>query len=258
MKRSSILLYSVINYALGVAALACLVVFLFNFYPPVSIDSGTAGHPVTAVAVNLLLIALFGLQHSVMARPGFKARLTRIIPPPAERSTFMLATAVVVFVLCLSWQPLPAVIWQAESGVAYSALLLGGLSGWALVLYATFLINHFDLFGLRQAWLYFTGQVYTPVPFKMIALYRYMRHPIMTGVFVGIWITPTMTLGHLLFAVGMSVYIVIGVYHEENDLVGSLGRQYLDYMQATAKFIPGYRRAHGAQAGGLKRGGTGV
>ncbi len=258
MKRSSILFYSVINYAFGVAALVCLIVFLFNFYPPVAIDLGTAGHPVVAVAVNLALIALFGLQHSVMARPRFKAGLTRVIPAPAERSTFMLATAVVVLSLCLLWRPLPAVIWQAESAVVYNALLLTGLSGWALVLYATFLINHFDLFGLRQAWLYFTGQAYTPVPFKTAALYRYVRHPIMTGVFIGIWVTPMMTVGHLLFAIGMSVYIFIGVYHEEKDLVDSIGRQYLDYMRSTARFIPGYRRARDTRESNLGRGEAGA
>ncbi len=245
MKRISLLLYSFTNYAFGVAALVYLVAFLFNRYAPITIDSGETINPAIAVVINLFLIALFGLQHSIMARPKFKRWLTQLVPKAAERSTYMLATAIVVFALCLLWQPLPAVIWQADNKVAYNILLAIGLSGWALVLYATFLINHFDLFGLRQAWIHFTGKDYTPLPFKTIALYKYIRHPIMTGVFIGIWFTPSMTVGHLLFAVGMSAYIMIGVYYEEKDLINDLGKKYFDYMQTTSKFLPKFRRQPG-------------
>ncbi|MGD8311867.1 MAG: isoprenylcysteine carboxylmethyltransferase family protein, partial [Gammaproteobacteria bacterium] len=202
MKRLGVLFYSLVNYTLGVAALVYLIAFLFNLYVPKTIDSGEPGNVVVAIILDVGLIALFGLQHSVMARPKFKAWLTRYVPPAAERGTFMLATAVVVFALCLLWQPLPAVIWQVENPAAYNMLLGIGLAGWGLVLYASFLINHFDLFGLRQAWLYFAGREYTHLPFKTVALYRYIRHPIMTGVFIGMWFTPVMTGGHLLFAAG--------------------------------------------------------
>lgn len=240
MKRFTIMFYSIANYAFGVAAMVYLIAFLFNLYVPKTIDSGEPGNAVVALVINLGLIALFGLQHSVMARPKFKAWLTRIIPQPAERSTFMLATAIVVFALCLLWQPMPAVIWQATGDTAYKVMLAIGLAGWGLVLFSTYLIDHFDLFGLRQAWLYLVGREYSHLPFKTIALYKYIRHPIMTGIFIGIWFTPVMTVGHLLFAVGMSAYILIGVYHEEKDLVSAFGGKYREYIRSTGRFLPSF------------------
>jgi methanethiol S-methyltransferase len=245
MKRLSIMFYSIINYTLGVAALNYLIAFLFNLVVPSTIDSNTlfatTDNTVIALAINLGLITMFGIQHSVMARPRFKSWLTRFIPEAAERSTYMIATALVVFTLCLLWQPLPAVLWQAESDIAYYALLAIGLSGWGLVLFSTFLINHFDLFGLRQAWLNLVGKKYTHLPFRTISLYKHVRHPIMTGAFIGIWFTPVMTVGHLLFATGMSVYILIGVYHEEKDLVRAFGDRYQHYISSTARFFPAFR-----------------
>ena len=186
MKKFLVLIYGITNYTLGSAGLVYLIAFLFNLYVPKSIDSGEPGNAILAVAVNLGLITMFGLQHSVMARPGFKKRLTKLVPSAAERSTYMLATAIVTFALCMLWQPLPGVIWHAESTMLYNALLATGLFGWGIVFYATFLINHFDLFGLRQVWLYFTNKEYTHLPFKLNALYKHVRHPIMTGGFIGI------------------------------------------------------------------------
>ncbi|MDH5711838.1 MAG: isoprenylcysteine carboxylmethyltransferase family protein, partial [Gammaproteobacteria bacterium] len=189
MKKISVLLYGITTYLLGSAALVYLIAFLFNLYVPKSIDSGTAMSTASAIIINLCLIAMFGLQHSIMARPEFKKWLTGVIPKAAERSTFMLATAIVTFAMCLLWQPMPDIAWQAENDVIYNTLLIIGLGGWVVVFYATFLINHFDLFGLRQVWLYFTGREYTHLPFKLHSLYRYVRHPIMSGVFIGIWFT---------------------------------------------------------------------
>ncbi len=243
MKKLGVLLYGIINYNLGSGALVYLIAFLFNLVPTVAflhgIDGGSAGSAWIAAIVNLGLIVLFGIQHSVMARPKFKQWLNRHIPQAAERATYMMATAIVTFALCLGWQPMPQVIWQAENAVVYNALLCIGLFGWVLVLYSTFLINHFDLFGLRQVWLYFRDKEYTQLPFKLNALYKIVRHPIMTGAFIGIWFTPVMTVGHLLFAIGMSAYILIGVYHEEKDLIRAFGDRYLQYMKSTARFIPG-------------------
>ena len=238
MKKLLVLIYGITNYTLGSAALVYLIAFLFNLYVPKSIDSGDPGNTLLAVTVNLGLITLFGLQHSIMARPAFKKYLSKLIPSAAERSTYLLATAIVTFTLCLCWQPLPGAIWQAENSVLYNALLITGLSGWAIVFYATFLINHFDLFGLRQVWLFYTGKEYTHLEFKLNALYKYVRHPIMTGAFIGIWFTPVMTVGHLLFATAMSLYILIGVYHEEKDLVSTFGNSYKNYIKTTAKFFP--------------------
>jgi protein-S-isoprenylcysteine O-methyltransferase Ste14 len=242
MKRLTIMLYSIINYTLGVAALNYLIAFLFNLFVPVTIDNDsvllTSNNVIAALIINLGLITLFGLQHSVMARPRFKSWLTKHVPKAAERSTFMLATAVVVFTLCFLWQPMPTVLWQADNKIVHYTLLAIGLSGWGLVIFSTLLINHFDLFGLRQAWLNFIGKEYTHLPFKTISLYKYVRHPIMTGAFIGIWLTPVMTVGHLLFASGMSIYILIGVYHEEKDLVRAFGNRYQQYIASTAKFFP--------------------
>lgn len=238
MKKYLVLMYGFINYNLGSLALVYLIAFLFNLYVPKGIDSGEQGSLVVAILTNLGLITLFGLQHSIMARRKFKTWLANYIPAAAERSTFMLATAVVTITLCLLWQPMPAIIWQAENTIIYNSILTIGLLGWVMVLYATFLINHFDLFGLRQVWLYFKGKEYSHLPFKLNSLYKYVRHPIMTGVFIGIWVTPVMTAGHLLFALGMSLYIVIGVYHEEKDLIKAFGDRYLRYIRTTAKFFP--------------------
>lgn len=242
MKKLLVLLYGIFNYALGSLALVCMIAFLFNLIPANpslnGIDAGEKSNPVFAFVVNVWLITLFGLQHSLMARPRFKQWLTRYIPVAAERSTFMLATAIVVFTLCLYWQPLPMVVWQAENNILYYTLLGVGLFGWGLVFYATFLINHFDLFGLRQVWLYFNGKEYTHLPFQLNSLYRYVRHPIMTGVFIGIWFTPVMSVGHLLFSLGMSAYILIGVFHEEKDLVSIFGDRYRHYIDKTGRFFP--------------------
>lgn len=242
MKKITTLLYGIINYSLGSAALVALIAFVFNLLPENpflgNIDATEQLSPLPALAVNLLLIALFAVQHSVMARPAFKGWLTRTLPQAAERSTFMLATAVVTFALIAFWQPMTGTVWQVESDALYYSLLGMGLAGWALVFYATFLINHFDLFGLRQVWLYFRGKAYTPLEFKVHSLYRHIRHPIMTGVIIGIWITPAMTVGHLIFAIGMSMYIAIGVYFEERDLIHTFGRRYLGYMKTTTRFFP--------------------
>ena len=244
MKKLFILIYGIINYNLGSMALVALIAFIFNLIPanPVinGIDEGETGNMALALAINVGLIVLFGLQHSVMARPAFKQWLGRYLPAEAERSTYMFATAVVTFALILCWQPVTTPVWHAHSTTASYTLLAAGLLGWALVFYSTFQINHFDLFGLRQVWLYFRDREYTQLPFQVNGLYRYIRHPIMTGAFIGIWLTPVMTLGHLVFALGMSAYILIGVYHEEKDLVKAFGNKYRAYIQHTAKFIPSH------------------
>ena len=242
MKKLIVLTYGFINYNLGSMGLVALIAFLFNLIPANpyinGIDAGESGNGVVAMAINAGLIALFGLQHSVMARPRFKQWLTRYLPEHTERATFMLATAIVVFTLIAFWQPIPTTLWQADTTVAYNMLLTVGLFGWALVFYSTFQINHFDLFGLRQVWLYFRGKPYTQLPFQVNGMYKYIRHPIMTGAFIGIWVTPVMTVGHLVFALGMSTYILIGVYHEEKDLVRAFGDKYRAYIRSTGKFVP--------------------
>lgn len=246
MKKILVLIYGVISYLIGSLSLIALIGFVLNLLPdnPLlpNIDTVGATPPGLALIINLGLIVLFGMQHSVMARRSFKQRLERILPPAAERGTFMLATAMVVFLLIGFWQPMTATIWRFDGGLVQASLLGLGLAGWALVFYATFLINHFDLFGLRQVWLYFRGKPYTQIPFKRHSLYRYIRHPIMTGVFFGIWSTPMMSVGHLVFALGMSAYILIGVAHEERDLTRTFGERYLAYRSSTGRFLPVLRQ----------------
>ena len=252
MKKLGVLLYGIINYGLGSAALVALIAFVFNLLPDNpflgNIDSTKNLPPLPALGINLMLIALFAVQHSVMARPAFKRWLRRAVPKAAERSTFMLATALVTFALIAFWQPMNGTVWQVESDALYYGLLGLGLGGWALVFYATFLINHFDLFGLRQVWLYFQDKPCAPIRFKVHSLYRYIRHPIMSGVIIGIWVTPSMTVGHLVFALGMSLYIAVGVYYEEKDLIRAFGKRYLGYMGTTTRFFPSLREVRPEKA----------
>ena len=238
MIRLAILLYSTVAYATFLGAFLYLIAFVANLPVPRTVDVGPLASPLAAVLGNLALVALFGLQHSVMARPAFKGWLTRAIPPAMERSTFVLAASLVLVLLFWAWRPLPATIWRADGGLA-TALLAASALGWGVVLLSTFLINHFDLFGLRQAWLHFVQRPLTPLPFRTTLLYRLVRHPIMLGFLIAFWFTPHMTAGHLLFATAMTAYILIGIRHEERDLVQALGPAYAAYRRETPAFIPG-------------------
>jgi protein-S-isoprenylcysteine O-methyltransferase Ste14 len=238
MKRALMFLYSLAAYGLFLAVFLYLVAFVGNLFVPRSVDVGPASPVLAAAAVDLLLVAVFGLQHSVMARPGFKRWLTQALPAPIERSTFVLLASLALVLLFWQWRPLPATVWQVQ-GDAAIAMWAACALGWATVLLSTFLINHFDLFGLRQTWLHLLDRVPAPLRFRTTLLYRIVRHPIMLGFLLAFWFTPHMTVGHLLFAAGMTVYILVGVRHEERDLVRSLGQDYVDYRRRTPAFIPG-------------------
>ncbi|NNU42447.1 methanethiol S-methyltransferase [Ramlibacter montanisoli] len=244
MARAAMFLYSLGAYGLFLAVFLYLIAFVGNLGVPRSVDVGPGADTATALAIDLLLIALFGLQHSVMARPAFKRRITRIVPPAIERSTFVLAASLVLALLFWQWRPLGATVWQAGGGVAILLWSLFAL-GWATVLLSTFLINHFDLFGLRQSWMHLLDRPLVPLAFRTTLLYRIVRHPIMLGFLLAFWFTPHMTVGHLLFAAGMTVYILVGVHHEERDLVRSLGKDYVQYRRRTPAFVPGLPGAQG-------------
>lgn len=233
-----ILLYGVACYALFVATFLYTIGFVLNFGVPKSIDSGTPGPLGVAVAVNLLLLGLFGLQHSVMARPAFKRWITRFIPAPAERSTFVLATCLVFALLFWQWRPIGGYLWQVEQPLLRGLLTGISLAGFGLVLYASFLINHFDLFGLRQVVLHWKARRYTHTPFATPWLYRIVRNPLMTGFLVAFWVRPDMSLGALLFAAACSGYILVGVWFEERDIARHLGPEYLAYRRRTPAFFP--------------------
>jgi protein-S-isoprenylcysteine O-methyltransferase Ste14 len=244
MSRYIAFLYGIISYAIFFVTFLYLIGFLANFLVPKSIDVGTLGPVGTALAIDIALIALFGIQHSVMARPGFKAAWTKLVPESVERSTYVLLSSVVLIVLYWLWRPVPTVVWEAQA--PWLVGLLWGLFalGFGLVLVATFVINHFDLFGLRQVFLRLREKPYTDLPFQVRFLYRFVRHPLYVGWFLAFWATPRMTLGHLLFAIGMSAYILFAVRYEERDLVRHLGQAYVDYQKRVPKFVPRLTSVH--------------
>jgi len=205
-------IYGIFSYAVGVAALLYAICFVGNLWVPKAIDSAPTSDVPVAVLIDLVLLGIFACQHSIMARPGFKKLWTRVVPEPMERSTYVLMAGLVVALLCWQWQPIAGTVWDIQEGA--SKLLLQGLFwlGWVILFSATFMINHFDLFGLRQVYLRLKNEPYTPVPFMQVALYRFVRHPIMLGLLLGFWSTPSMSVGHLLFAAASTGYIFIGIF----------------------------------------------
>jgi protein-S-isoprenylcysteine O-methyltransferase Ste14 len=221
---------------------AYTVGFIGDFAVPKTIDMGTDGRFIQALLVDLSLVVLFGLQHSLMARPTFKRMLTRFIPTAAERSTFVLASSVVLLLIIWLWQPVPQVVWSVHDLVGITISYTVFMLGWVLVLVSTFLIDHFDFAGLAQVYAYLHGKAYQPPSFKTPLFYQYVRHPIMIGLLIGMWVAPQMTVGHLLFAASMTLYILIGITLEERDLMRFLGEAYEDYRARTSMFLPLPRR----------------
>jgi protein-S-isoprenylcysteine O-methyltransferase Ste14 len=236
MKRITTLLYGVLAYLGFFGTFMYFIAFVGNL-TPVGIDSPREGALVGALLINLGLVALFGIQHSIMARKGFKAWITRYISPAIERSTFVLIATGLMALMIWQWQPLGGVIWDVESPLARAALYAVYGIGWALLLTASFVINHFDLFGLRQVWLDFTGKMYTPIRFRNPWLYRQVRHPLYLGFILGLWAAPTMTVTHLVLAAGLTIYILIGLRFEEKDLVAE-HPEYETYRQRVPMLIP--------------------
>ncbi|HWA26264.1 MAG TPA: isoprenylcysteine carboxylmethyltransferase family protein [Lacunisphaera sp.] len=235
--RLGVLAFGVVSYAIFFATFCYAVGFVGNFVVPKSIDSARSAPFGVALLVNCGLLGLFALQHSVMARPFFKRWLIRYIPEAAERSTYTLFSSLALLALFAGWQPMGGVIWQMQS-LPGRALLAGGFTfGWLLVLGSTFLINHFDLFGLRQVWLQFQNRRYVPLAFKTPGLYQHVRHPLYVGWFFAFWCTPTMTAAHFLFAVMTTGYILVAIQLEEHDLQ-AVHPEYADYKRRTPMLVP--------------------
>src|SRR5512146_2195841 len=241
MKRFSIFAYGVVCYAVFFATFLYAIGFLGNFLVPKSIDSARDTSLLSALLIDLALLALFAVQHSVMARPAFKRWWTRIVPESAERSTYTLFSSLALIALFAYWQPMGGVVWSVASPVAQAALYGAFAFGWVLLLFSTFLINHFDLFGLRQVWLQLVGKPYRPLPFKTPVLYRYMRHPLYVGWLFIFWSTPTMTVAHLVFAIATSAYILIAIRFEERDLV-VMHPEYEEYRRRVPMLVPLLKR----------------
>jgi methanethiol S-methyltransferase len=232
-------LYGVAAYVACLAALLYFIGFSGNLLVPKSVDVGAAAPWARAVATDLLLIVLFGVQHSMMARRGFKRWWTRIVPAVVERSTYVVATSAVLALMFWFWLPITApVVWRVEHGAVVALLWsLFGL-GWLMVLVSTFLINHFELFGLHQVFARLTGRAMPEAQFRTPLLYRWMRHPLYTGLLLGFWAVPVMTAGRLLFALGCSAYILIGIAFEERDLAQQFGERYRAYRKQVGMLIP--------------------
>jgi protein-S-isoprenylcysteine O-methyltransferase Ste14 len=237
-RRIAIFVFGVLSYAIFFGVFLYAAGFISNWLVPKSIDSGVAPSVPVALAANLGLLAVFGLQHSVMARPGFKAWWTRVVPSEAERSVYVLASSLAMIALYAYWQPLPGVVFELEHpvlrGIAWGVCAVGYLT----VLYSTFLIDHFDLFGLRQSWLALRGKPYTHRPFRTPSLYKHVRHPLYVGWLLFFWATPVMTVGHLLLAVGITAYILVAIVFEERDLLQHFGADYRAWRARTPLFVP--------------------
>lgn len=245
MKRYLTVGYGAAAYLLFLAVFLYLVAFVGNFWVPRTVDHGVSAPIGQAVLVNMLLLGLFGLQHSVMARPGFKARWTRVVPPSIERSTYVMLSNAVLVLLYWQWRTMPAVIWDVELPAGRLALwTLFGL-GWVIALASTFMINHFDLFGLRQVYLASRAKPYTDLEFHVRFFYRLVRHPLMLGFIIAFWAAPTMTAGHLLFSIVMTGYILVATRIEERDLVAALGDDYRNYRREVPALLPLGRRPRG-------------
>ena len=238
MKKLSVLLYGVICYLAFFTTILYAIGFVGNFVVPKTIDGDPQVPLPFALLVNASLLLLFALQHSIMARPSFKKWWTGFVPQHLERSTYVLMASVCLLLLMWQWQPVGGIIWTVEYGAFENFLLIAYFCGWSIVFFSTFLINHFDLFGLRHVWLYFKGQSYTQLPFSTPSFYKLVRHPLYVGFLIAFWSTPVMTVTHLIFAVLTTAYILTAIQFEERDLQNLFGEKYRIYRQRVPMIIP--------------------
>lgn len=241
--RALFLSFALVAYAIFFATFLYLIGFVGDLAGlPMTVDRGPAAPLASALIINLALIALFGVQHSVMARQGFKQAWTRTVPKPIERSVYVLFASAALIILFSLWRPIEGVVWDVTNPVAQTILWVLFAAGWGIVLLSTFLINHFELFGLQQAWLHLRGREAAPHMFRQPLLYKWVRHPLYAGFFLAFWSTPHMSYGHLLLAAGMSIYMLIAISYEEKDLISYFGRDYEQYRSKVGMLIPGIGR----------------
>jgi len=245
MSRTIALLFSIVCYAIFFATFLYLIAFVGNLPVPKTVDAPPSLLPRGAkIVIDVAVIALFGLQHSVMARPRFKAAWTRVVPPVVERSVYVLFASIALIILFTFWQPLTRTIWQVSPDMGWLSAILTAMffAGFGIVLISTFLINHFELFGLQQAWFNVRGRQAAAPELRQPLFYRWVAHPLYAGFFLGFWATPHMTAGHLLLAVGLSVYMLIAIRYEERDLTGLFGDDYRRYRSSVGGLVPRFRR----------------
>jgi protein-S-isoprenylcysteine O-methyltransferase Ste14 len=243
MRQLLAALYSALVYVLFLGVFLYAIGFVENVLVPKSIDSGTSGSVASSLLIDAGLLVLFAVQHSLMARPGFKRLWTRIVPWDIERSTFVLFASLVLALMCWQWRPLPQPVWSIENPIAARVLLVVSWSGWGLLLLSTFLISHFQLFGLSQGFARLLGLKLPEPAFATPFLYRWLRHPIYAGFILAFWAAPHMSLGHLFFAVATTGYIFVGIWFEERDLIAHFGDRYRQYRATVGMLVPRIRLA---------------
>ena len=245
------LAYGIISYGVFLGVFVYAVGFIGGFLTPTRLDGAPTRPFLQALAIDLGLLSLFAIQHSVMARPAFKRWWTRIVPESVERSTYVLLSSLALVALFAWWQPMGGVVWDASAGLVRGSVIALYLLGWALLLYTTFLIDHLDLFGLKQVWRRSNGKPYQPPQFYTPSLYKVVRHPLYVGWLTIFWAAPTMTVAHLVFALTTTAYILIAIQLEERDLVAAFGDRYVSYRRSTPMLIPRFgrtRKTHGSAA----------
>jgi len=238
-QKSTIFLYGIFAYLVALYGQIWFIFYIGDWdFMTHTINDKQTLPTLWAVVIDTALVVLFGLQHSVMARNWFKSHLTKYLPQPAERSTYVLLSGIVFIIICLWWQPIDGVLWDVKSPFLWYLLTGGYLFGWIFSVVATFVINHFELFGLQQVYLHLTNKPAPQNTFSEKLFYKFVRHPIQLGVLLGIWITPVMSYGHLLLAILFTVYILIGLYFEEKQLQDELGTEYKEYMKRVGFMFP--------------------
>jgi protein-S-isoprenylcysteine O-methyltransferase Ste14 len=238
MKRLLIVGYGAACYVLFLAAFLYAIGFVGDFVVPRTVSVGLAAPLGEALVVNLVLLSVFAVQHSVMARPAFKRWWTRFVAPTVERSTYVLLSSLALFLLYWQWRSMPEIVWDVDFAIGRAVLWVLFWLGWVTVLASTFMINHFDLFGLRHVYLAWRNKPYTDLQFRTVLLYRLIRHPLMAGFIIAFWAAPTMTAGRLLFAAVTTAYILVAIQLEEHDLVAMLGEQYRAYRRRVPMLVP--------------------
>jgi len=245
MSRSLGLFFAILCYAVFFATFLYLIAFVGDLPVPKTVNGPpSALAPIAAATVDVALIALFGLQHSVMARPAFKRAWTRVVPPALERSVYVLCASIALLVLFWFWQPIDGTVWLVSSNMRWLTFILWAIfwAGFGIVLVSTFLINHFELFGLQQAWLNVQGREPDAPELRQPLFYRWVAHPLYAGFFLAFWATPHMTAGHLLLAVALSIYMLVAIRYEEHDLTGLFGEDYRKYRAGVGMLVPRFRR----------------